>query len=84
MQDRRQQQREKRKEKRQLEHQLKAQAQKITNDIPVSIFDKIDKSFLDFAISETKCELRNGSIEPDREILLRRVIDLKNVLLAHK
>ncbi|NSW92809.1 MAG: hypothetical protein HPY74_19575 [Firmicutes bacterium] len=80
MQNRKQRQREKRKEKRCMKHQLKIQAENNKNDTSIGIYKKLDRSFFNYAINKTKLELRNGEIGQEREVLLKKVIKLKNKL----
>lgn len=80
MQNRKQRQREKRREKRRLEGQLKTQARSVVNNTPISVCKELDKSFLNYAVNETRRELRNGDIEPEREALLKKAIDLSRKL----
>ena len=80
-----QRQRENRKAKRRLKHQLKALSEINKSDIPVSIYkEQLDKSFLDYAVSETWRELHSENIELDRKVVLKKVILLKDKLRPTK
>ncbi len=72
-----QRKRENRKRKRQLIHALKEQAKTQINETPLSDCIEINKPFIDYALQETRREIRNGEIETERIELLLKVMELK-------
>lgn len=74
-------QRENRKKKRQLEGMLIEQARENPGSISVSIYkEKLDKSFYDYAINETRREINQKEVGSERIEILQKVIKLREKL----
>lgn len=72
--------RENRRKKRQIRHQLIMQAKNNKGIAPVGKFVRLNKSFPEYVVSETKRELLNEMIATERAELLKKVIELKDKL----